>query len=67
MKLRKIIKNIRNVFTNEQEREASKLAQDYFYLHDEIDDAKQKIRELEIMIASLSIEDKGIGNRGRFA
>ena len=47
----KFNRNIRNIFTNEQEKELTELAQKYLRLHDTIEDyvakAKKNVYELE--------------------
>jgi len=42
-KLRKLLRNIRNIFTHELERELSDLAIDYFRIADELEEEKENL------------------------
>lgn len=44
--MRKLIRNIRNVFTNELEEELIVLSREYFRVRDELEDLKEKINEV---------------------
>jgi len=45
---RKVVRNIRNVFTNELEKELSNLSIDYFAVCDELEELKGEVRKLAV-------------------